>query len=63
LEGYHKSAESKHPNCDADGRLYIAAVLDGYNGEIVGRAMGDNMKKELCIARLKAPAGYTVRTA
>ena len=33
----------------ADGKLYIAAVLDCYNGEIVGLAMDDNMKKELCI--------------
>ena len=33
----------------AEGKLYIAAVLDCYNGEIVGLAMDDNMKKELCI--------------
>lgn len=33
----------------ADGKLYIAAVLDCYNGEIVGLAMYNNMKKELCI--------------
>ena len=33
----------------ADGKLYIAAILDCYNGEIVGLAMDDNMKKELCI--------------
>lgn len=33
----------------ADGKLYIAAVLDCYNGEIVGLAMEDNMKKELCV--------------
>lgn len=32
-----------------DGKLYIAAVLDCYNGEIVGLAMDSNMKKELCI--------------
>ena len=32
-----------------DGKLYIAPVLDCYNGEIVGLAMDDNMKKELCI--------------
>lgn len=29
----------------ADGKLYIAAVLDCYNGEIVGLAMDSNMKK------------------
>ena len=33
----------------ADGKLYVAAVLDCCNGEIVGLAMDDNMKKELCI--------------
>lgn len=32
-----------------DGKLYIAPVLDCYNGEIVGLAMDDNMKKGLCI--------------
>lgn len=32
-----------------DGKLYLAAVLDCYNGEIVGLAMDDNIKKELCI--------------
>lgn len=32
-----------------DGKLYLAAVLDCYNGEIVGLAMDNNMKKELCI--------------
>lgn len=32
-----------------DGKLYIAAVLDCYNGEIVGLSMDDNMRKELCI--------------
>jgi transposase InsO family protein len=32
-----------------DGKLYIAPVLDCYNGEIVGLAMDDKMKKELCI--------------
>lgn len=32
-----------------DDKLYIAPVLDCYNGEIVGLAMDDNTKKELCI--------------
>jgi hypothetical protein len=32
-----------------DGKLYIAPVLDCYNGEIVGLAMDNNMKKGLCI--------------
>ena len=33
----------------SDGKLYVAAVLDCYNGEIVGLAMDNNMKKGLCI--------------
>lgn len=32
-----------------DGKLYISAVLDCYNGEIISVAMDRNMKKELCI--------------
>ena len=32
-----------------DGKLYVSAVLDCYNGEILAVAMDDNMKKELCI--------------
>ena len=37
-----------------DGKLYLAAVLDCYNGEIVGLAMDDNMKKELCIRAFRS---------
>jgi transposase InsO family protein len=33
----------------ADGKLYISPVLDCFDGEIVGLAMDDNMRKELCI--------------
>jgi transposase InsO family protein len=33
----------------ADGKLYISTVLDCFDGQIVGIAMADNMKKELCI--------------
>ena len=32
-----------------DGKLYLSAVLDCYNGEILSIAMDSNMKKELCI--------------
>ena len=32
-----------------DGKLYVAPVLDCFDGLIVGLAMDDNMKKELCI--------------
>jgi transposase InsO family protein len=33
----------------ADGKLYLAPVLDCFDGQIVGLAMDDNMRKELCI--------------
>lgn len=33
----------------SDGKLYLSAVLDCFNGEIVGLAMDDHMRKELCI--------------
>ena len=36
-----------------DGKLYISAVLDCYNGEILSVAMDDNMKKELCIRTIE----------
>lgn len=32
-----------------DGKLYVAVVMDCCGGEIVGLAMDDNMRKELCI--------------
>lgn len=32
-----------------DGKLYLAAVLDCFDSKIVGIAMNDNMRKELCI--------------
>lgn len=38
----------------ANGKLYIAAVSDCYNDEIVGLSMDDNMKKELCIRALES---------
>ena len=36
-----------------DGKLYLSAVLDCYNGEILSAAMDNNMKKELCIRTVK----------
>lgn len=38
----------------SDGKLYIAPILDCYNGKIVGLAMDNNMKKELCIRAFEA---------
>lgn len=32
-----------------DGKLYVAPILDCYNGEIVGLAMDGNMRAELCV--------------
>ena len=32
-----------------DGKLYVAPVFDCFDGKIVGLAMDDNMRKELCI--------------
>jgi transposase InsO family protein len=32
----------------ADGKLYLAAILDCYDGKIVGFHMNDNMRAELC---------------
>ena len=36
-----------------DGKLYVSAILDCFNGEILALEMRDNMKKELCIDTLK----------
>ena len=36
-----------------DGKLYLSTVLDCFNGEIVGIAMDNNMRKELCIQALE----------
>lgn len=32
-----------------DGKLYVAPILDCWSGEIVGLAMDDNMRAELCV--------------
>jgi putative transposase len=36
-----------------DSKLYVSAVLDFYNGEILSTAMDSHMKKELCIRTVK----------
>ena len=36
-----------------NGKLYLSAVLDCYNGEILSIAMANNMRKELCIRTVK----------
>ena len=37
-----------------DGKLYTAPIMDCFDGKIVGLAMANHMKKELCIAALDA---------
>ncbi len=37
----------------SDGKLYVSAVLDCYNGEILSIAMDNNMKKKLCIRTIE----------
>lgn len=38
----------------SDGKLYLAPVLDCFNGEIVGMAMADHMRAELCVEALRS---------
>ena len=44
------------------GKLYIAPVLDCYNGEIVGLSIDDNMKKGCVSKPLNLPAGHSLPT-
>jgi len=37
----------------SDGKLYVSAVLDCFNGEVLSLAMDSNMKKEPCIATVR----------
>lgn len=59
----HQDFSSENPNekwltditeipC-SNGKLYVAPIFDCYDGAIVGLAMADNMKKELCISAFK----------
>ncbi|MGE6579257.1 transposase [Paenibacillus xylanexedens] len=55
--GYYRSASAPNQKCPSgttvvpcsDGKLYLSAVLDCFNGEIVSLAMDDNIRKEFCI--------------
>ena len=42
-----------------DGKLYVAPILDCFNGEIVGLSMADNMRADLCVKALEAACQYT----
>ena len=41
----------------ADGRLYLAAILDCFDGAIVGMSMAPHKRTELCISALKSAVG------
>ena len=43
----------------SDGKLYVAPILDCFNGEIVGLSMADNMRSDLCVKALEAACQYT----
>ena len=40
----------------ADGKLYVAAAEDCFNNEVLGLAMDDNMRAELCVRAITAAA-------
>lgn len=42
-----------------DGKLHIAPILDCFDGKIVGLAMDDNMRKELCIQAFESACRHT----
>lgn len=37
-----------------DGKLYVSAILDCFDGAVIGLQMRDNMRKELCIDTVKS---------
>ena len=36
-----------------DGKLYVSAIFDCYDLGVIGLAMSDNMKSELCVSTIK----------
>ena len=42
-----------------DGKLYLAAILDCFDSKIVGIAMDDNMRKELCVNAFNSACDMT----
>ena len=36
-----------------DGKLYISAIFDCYDAAVIGLAMADNMRAELCVSTLR----------
>ena len=41
-----------------NGKLYVAPILDCFDGQIVGLAMDDNMRTELCIRAFESACKY-----
>lgn len=41
-----------------DGKLYVAPILDCFDGQIVGLAIEDNMKAELCIRAFESACNH-----
>ena len=37
----------------ADGKLYVSAIFDCFNSEVLGLALDDNMRAQLCVTTLK----------
>lgn len=37
-----------------DGKLYVSAIFDCFNAEVLGLVMDDNMRAELCVRTLKS---------
>ena len=37
----------------SDGKLYVSALFDCFNLEVLGLAMADNMKADLCVATIR----------
>ena len=40
-----------------DGKLYVSAIFDCFDSTVLGLAMDDNMRAELCVRTLKSAAG------
>ena len=40
-----------------EGKIYVSAILDCFDGSIIGLRIDDNMRKELCIETVKQAFG------
>lgn len=46
-----------------DGKLYVSAIFDCFDLTVLGLAMDDNMKAELCVRTLDSAAAATTTPA